>query len=475
MLFDAAAVLSTSVALSPAAEAFIDREISSFSTSIAIVVDSVGSDILTTGKLVLPESTVPKAAPAVVIADPAPSPATSPTESKQPNQVTTSPVLQQLSELPTSSLAAFVADNPAAIASVLAAPPAAREVTVWWRALGVKGQTSLMQAAPQLVGNLEGVPYSKRNLANRSFLQSSIEELQATIDSNQGRLVVEEARRTMHMLQEVHDALGTNKSVPARTLLTLDVTGAGRAAIVLGDLRSADYVSYLIPGMFFTVDGQIGDWTDAAARLYDDQVSWLKLLADDTNADATVATVAWLGYETPNLTNIGGLDNAYVGRDLIATAVEGLQTMRIGDEPYVSLLAHSYGSTAALMALTEYDFEVDALAMVGSPGSAAQSVNELNVRNGNVWVGEAGWDPVPNSAFFGSDPGSASYGAKPMGVGGGLDMITHELLAGSLGHNEYFGPNTESMRNLALIGIDKGQFVSSGLDTQQAKAFTTSW
>jgi pimeloyl-ACP methyl ester carboxylesterase len=145
--------------------------------------------------------------------------------------------------------------------------------------------------------------------------------------------------------------------------------------------------------------------------------------------------------------------------------------MRKGNEPYVSLLAHSYGSTAALMALTEYDFHVDALALVGSPGSAAQSVDELHVRHGNVYVGEADWDPVPNSSFFGSDPGAASYGARPMGVRGTIDVITHERLLGSTGHNEYFSPGTESMRNMALIGIDKGEFVStSGPSPERAAA-----
>jgi hypothetical protein len=116
---------------------------------------------------------------------------------------------------------------------------------------------------------------------------------------------------------------------------------------------------------------------------------------------------------------------------------------------------------------------VDALALMGSPGSDAQSVSDLSVRNGNVFVGEAGLDPVVHSAFFGSDPGSPSYGAKSMGVNGGVDAITGTELTGSSGHNEYFTAGTECMRNLALIGIDLGRLVMSGDqdgDAQQAKA-----
>ena len=42
-----------------------------------------------------------------------------------------------------------------------------------------------------------------------------------------------------------------------------------------------------------------------------------------------------------------------------------------------------------------------------------------------MYVGEAAWDPVVNTAFYGSDPGAASYGAHPMSVDGGIDPITH--------------------------------------------------
>ena len=383
--------------------------------------------------------------------------------------VASHPVLHQLAMQPASQLERFVAGNRAAISEMLVSPPTARDVSSAWQLLTSPARSSLLQSAPQLVGNLEGIPYTWRNLANREFLVSSIDQLESTIDSHAGRLEIEKARRTLHMLSEVREALDAATPGQPRSLLTLDPAGAGRAAIVIGDLRTADYVSYLIPGMFFTVDGQIGDWANSAASLYNDQVNWLRLVGNEDDADATVATIAWLGYETPNLTNIGGLENAYEGRDLLAMSIEGLQNLRGADQPYLSVLAHSYGSTAALMALTEYDFEIDALAMVGSPGSAAQSVDELNVRDGNVFVGEASWDPVPNSAFFGSDPGSESYGAKPMGVGGGVDLITHEPLDGSIGHNEYFGENTESMRNMALIGIDKGHLVSTGADPQYAK------
>ncbi|MGX5679964.1 alpha/beta hydrolase [Schumannella luteola] len=376
-------------------------------------------------------------------------------------------LLQQLSLLSAADIAEFLRANPASVDSLLANPPAARDVSMWWTAMDLDHRRAVQAASPELVGNLEGVPYITRDVANRQFLSETITKLNAVISSeDSGRTVVDSAKRQLVMLDSISTALGNPQSLPRRTLLSLDVEGQGKAAIVLGDLRTADYVSYLVPGMFFSIENQMSDWTDAAARLHEEELSWLELFGDSSS---TVATVAWIGYQTPNLTNVGGIGLAEEGRDALARAIEGLQSIRGTDQPYLTIVAHSYGSTAALLALQEYDFEIDALALVGSPGSPAKSVDDLHVRNGNVWVGEAAWDPIPNSAYFGSDPGSASYGAKPMGVGGGIDVITGESLLASSGHNEYFSAGTESMRNFALISIGRGQYVTDGSAADASK------
>ncbi len=129
------------------------------------------------------------------------------------------------------------------------------------------------------------------------------------------------------------------------------------------------------------------------------------------------------------------------------------------EKPYLSILAHSYGATAALLALQENDVTVDALAMVGSPGSPAESVGQLKVRDGNVWVADASWDPVSSTGVFGSQPLSPEYGARHFGVNGAVDPITGASLAGSVGHVDYFTSGSESFRNMALIGIGRGGFV----------------
>ena len=386
-------------------------------------------------------------------------------------------LLRGLGALPAAETARVLAANPQLVERTLARPPAPRQVDRWWSNLDAATQLSLVSAAPRLVGNLDGVPYVMRDMANRSHLRSVVNALELADPMSLGASERLQQREQLQMLYSVLDALGPAAANPPRQLISLDVEGQGKAAIVVGDLATADYVSYIVPGMFISVQQSMVEWVDTAARLHDEQVTWLTLLDSATGAapatdasiptDAsppTVATVAWIGYQTPHLLNVGSLDLAYEGRDAIASAVLGLQTLRGDNAPYVSLLAHSYGSTAAMLALTETSATVDALAMIGSPGAPGASVATLNVR-GDVFVGEAAWDPIPNSSFFGLDPGSSDFGARAMNVAGGIDVITNRVLEGSTGHNSYFSPGTESMRNLALIAIDRGELVTDGTST----------
>ncbi|WP_390613244.1 alpha/beta hydrolase [Clavibacter phaseoli] len=224
----------------------------------------------------------------------------------------------------------------------------------------------------------------------------------------------------------------------------------------MGDLDTAAYVGIVVPGMFYSVSDRLVDWTDVAARLQQQQTTLLG--ASAAQGAGGVATISWIGYRTPDLLGIGSLDLAHEGAQYLEGAIQGIQGLRRDDPPYVTVIAHSYGSTAALLALSSGRASVDALAVVGSPGGAVRDAGQLDVPAGRVFVGEAPWDPVVGSSYFGSDPGSASFGAAHFGVagtGGSQGVSADGSLAGVVGHNSYFDRGTESFRNLALIGIDR--------------------
>jgi len=450
LLLEVAVVLVTSVAGLPATE-----------------VSSVPS--LPLHSVVVTDSPAPFVGPVV---DTAPS-SSSATEAS--TALTATQSLSRLARIPADGISAFLSASPHVVDQLLAEQPSPHEVALWWGELDGDRQTALEAASPRLVGNLEGVPYTVRDLSNRAMLDEAMGQLSIMISSDVGRAVQQDARQQLNMLNSIAQSLELEHTGPARTLISLDVSGQGRAAIVLGDPSEADYVSYLVPGMFFTIENQMTYWVDAAHDLYDQQLQWLDHFEERSvfSHNESVATVAWIGYDTPNLTNVGAIDNALQGRDTLAQAIMGLQAQRGDDQPYISIVAHSYGSTAALMALSEYDFEVDALAIVGSPGSPAASIEELNVRDGNVFVGEAAWDPIPNSSYFGPDPGSKDFGARSLGVSGAFDIIMNQELSGSVGHNEYFQPGTEAMRNFALLSIGRSDLVIPETQSTVQRAFAT--
>ncbi|OUE21188.1 hypothetical protein BFL34_00536 [Clavibacter michiganensis] len=368
----------------------------------------------------------------------------------------TSPValLGALPALDAPELRRLARAIPDTIRELVRRPPSVSGVAAWWSGLAEAERRDLAEGMPELVGNLEGIPVVERDAANRRFLDQRERELHASSTTTPGRGAQQSLGRDLAMIAEVRRALEPAAGGPARSLLTLDTTWPGRAGVVMGDLDTAAYVSIVVPGMFYSVSDRLVDWTDVAARLQQQQTT---LLGAGAGAGG-VATIAWIGYRTPDLLGIGSLDLAHEGAQYLEGAIQGIQGLRRDDPPYLTVIAHSYGSTAALLALSSGRASVDALAVVGSPGGAVRDAGELDVPAGRVFVGEAPGDPVIGSSYFGSDPGSASFGAEHFGVGGtgaASGVSADGSLAGVVGHNSYFDRGTESFRNLALIGIDR--------------------
>ena len=368
------------------------------------------------------------------------------------------------------TLLTAAAEGPAAAAAVRALTPhlSAFEdlapdpagTARWWTGLGSRTRSVLLAGAPGIVGNLEGLPYAVRDAANRAVLAADLASARGRLAVGAGRGESRFLAERVRTLEQVQRALQRPPGDAPRSLLALDPTTGDRAAIAIGDVQTADYVDFLVPGMYFTVADQMVDWTDTAAAIQSQQQKWLRHFDDSRSS----AVVSWIGYRTPNVFTVASFGLAQIGAARLTDAVNGLKAARPGSTPYTAVLAHSYGATAALLALQAHAFSADALAMVGAPGSPAQSVRQLAVPAQHVFVGQAVWDGVATSGFFGSDPAAPSYGATPLGTSGGVDPLTHLPLRPAVGHNGYFAPGSEAMRNLALVGIGRGGDVTAGTD-----------
>jgi hypothetical protein len=369
----------------------------------------------------------------------------------------TSPValLGALPELGVPELRRLAHAIPATVHELIRRPPSVSGIAAWWSGLAPAEHRALAEGMPELVGNLEGIPFDVRDAANRRFLDERERQLHASAARTPGRGAQLALGRDMRMLAEVREALEPAPGGPARSLLTLDAVWPGRAGVVMGDLATAAYVDIVVPGMYYAVSDRLVDWTEVTARLQRQQST---LLGTGAPTAGGVAAVAWIGYRTPDLTGIATLALAEEGAERLQDAIQGIQGVRRDDPPHLTVIAHSYGSTAAMLALSSGRASVDALAVVGSPGGAVRQASQLAVPDGRVFVGEAPWDPVVGSSLFGADPGSASFGAELFavgGTGGQAGVSADGALAGVVGHNSYFDRGTESFRNLALIGIDR--------------------
>jgi hypothetical protein len=335
------------------------------------------------------------------------------------------------------------------VATAMDDPPTAAVVSTWWSGLGTADRVRLVREAPVLVGNLDGVPYAVRDQANRAVLTAGLTDPD-TDASEQA------------MLGQVRDALRREADGPTKALVTLDTRRAGRAAIALGDLDTAADVTVVVPGMFFTVTGQMQDFTATAGNLYDEQATVSPVAAPASGTG--IAVVAWMGYRTPDLSNILSLDLAKTGAQRLERTVDGIREIRDGNQPRLGIVAHSYGSTTALMALASGRMSADSLTVLGSPGSDVRTAAQLSVAAGEVFVGGAHLDPVAGSGYFGTDPGSAAFGATNLDLAGGVDPgDVGDAFRRPVGHNDYLKPGTASLHDVALIAVGRGDLVRDGV------------
>ena len=248
---------------------------------------------------------------------------------------------------------------------------------------------------PLLVGPVDGMPIELRYEANRAIALASDDEA---------------IRR-----------LGA----PGRQLLYID-PARGYAAEVLGDLLAADHVAVVVPGMANRI---------AAFDTVLDKAEALRRAAAALDPPADVATIAWLGYDSPLLDVV--LDDAAVaGAPNLVRFVDGLAASGVAAGTTRTVVAHSYGTVVAGAALRR-GLEVDAVAVTGSPGLGAGTARQLG--DTPIYALRAPGDYIGWSEAFGTDPSDADFGAVRLDTG---DVV---------GHDGYFDDGTESLRSLALV------------------------
>ena len=179
------------------------------------------------------------------------------------------------------------------------------------------------------------------------------------------------------------------------------------AAISVGDMDTATQVTTNVPGMGSTVTNSLEEWTMTSENLYNEQSA---MNAHYQAGEGGFASVAWIGYEAPvmpwvNPFDVVGSGDARAGAPNLVDFLEGVTGTR-GWEPgeNLSVVAHSYGTTVASLALAETPAE--SFVMLGSAGidSSIPDASYLQVDADSVWASEAAGDWVANLGRLGEHP-----------------------------------------------------------------------
>ncbi|MEV0272201.1 alpha/beta hydrolase [Hamadaea sp. NPDC050747] len=307
-----------------------------------------------------------------------------------------------------------------------------QQVADWWKGLTDQQRQLYLDAYPHLVGNLDGLPATDRDTANRLALRSHLAELTGAGDDRD----LERSRRLLDRLER--NEYGDPKE--QLFLLGLDNTGDGRAIVAVGNPDDAANTCVLVPGVGTTLDGMSGE-IDRATTMQ------RGAYAQAVGTGESVSVIAWLGYDSPEADwSAISHKRAEAGAPLLDGFVDGLHVTHGSGPAHTSVLGHSYGSTVVGNAAHSGDgLAADDIITAGSPGMDVNTVADLQIDPHHVWAGAAKDDPIagPLGSIWGihdNEPTDPSFGANRYHVD-------------TSGHSGYWASDSQSLANISRIVI----------------------
>ncbi|MFI5529355.1 alpha/beta hydrolase [Kitasatospora sp. NPDC051853] len=298
----------------------------------------------------------------------------------------------------------------------------------WWNSLTDRQQREYLALYPGEVGNRNGIPSDKRDVANRAFLEQQL-DLARTDGSEDGR-------KRLGALQKLKDRLDKedrDPNGPEVYVIGLDPKDDGQAIVAFGNPDTAKNTAVYVPGTTADLDSMGGDL---------DRMKRLQQAAGQYGDPGETATVMWLGYDAPDsVWKDAPFDNyAEAGAPRLDRYIDSLGTTHDGGPRHTSVVGHSYGSVVIGDAARNGNgLAVDEIVVAGSPGMHVQHAKDLNIDPKHVWAAEADWDPVP------------AAGVAKHGRGGWWDLPNHPTsddfganritTEGNSGHSEYWNDN----------------------------------
>jgi pimeloyl-ACP methyl ester carboxylesterase len=229
----------------------------------------------------------------------------------------------------------------------------------------------------------------------------------------------------------------------ASRVMASDRYGDGRIVEVVGDLRTADRIAVIVPGVATTLDNFHTGLGGIVQRSPYWQAS--QLYAAASAGGRHVAVVAWLGYDPPDGIDLAAVrsGSAVAGAKALVPFVAQLSAYR--PSASITLIGHSYGTLVVAYAAARLPAQVTDLVALGSPGMDVWRASQLRTP-ARLWVGSAHGDWtrwLPDLRILGlghgTNPSRPWFGAHRLDV------------SGAGGHDGYFTPGSTSLRSVAAV------------------------
>ncbi|MCR1162554.1 alpha/beta hydrolase family protein [Paenarthrobacter sp. UW852] len=364
---------------------------------------------------------------------------------------------------------------------------------MWWSGLGhtvepatgkvivSEEQHLLIDALPDVIGNLNGVTATARDLANRKKLLQMYdywtkyrEEHGGEIDEGSQEGMVNKVWESLYDndgKEKVGDTDDKSSIFQLVSFVPLDRgrgsdTGYG-ASISVGDLDAAKHLTYQLPGLDTTVRK---DMAAKALQAADQRLDQRRFASRNGIDPDRIAVVAWIGVEPAQGMGVFSNDQAKVVGPALRNDVKGLNAVHqiLDNTAMTTAVGHSMGSLGAMEA-AKTELPIDNLVLVGDVGAPdnVTSVNDLHLNpGGTVYRGTYDWDHIAEVGHglgwqrkSTEDPG---FGAVTFGTDGTTapdgtvenPTKTHDgQTGGKDGVYGYFDRGTESSSNQAKIAL----------------------
>lgn len=285
----------------------------------------------------------------------------------------------------------------------------------WWSGLGHtvepatgkvtvgEEQHLLIGALPDVIGNLNGVTATTRDLANRKELlqmhdywKKYREEHGGEVDEGSQEGMVNKVWESLYDSQGNEKVVDTDDTSSIFQLVSFVPFGRGQgsetgfgASISVGDLDAAKHVTYQLPGLDTTINK---DMASKALQAADQRLDQRTLASRNGIDPDRIAVVAWIDVEPAQGLGVFSNDQAKVVGPALRNDVTGFNAVHqnLDNTAMTTAVGHSMGSLGVMEA-AKTELPVSNLVLVGDVGAPdnVTSVNDLHLNPGGTVTGEA--------------------------------------------------------------------------------------